>query len=142
MRYSTTKYILTLGLIILMIPSFISCKKFLEEKQVASLTQDYYNDETGLTTLINGLYIIARVKHEWDGNGAKLIEPETDAYMHVDINLARIASTAYGNNVSTIAGNVNNYLGAPNTATTAPMGCYPHINNCNIALDKIFFGTE
>ena len=63
MRYSTTKYILTLGLIILMIPSFISCKKFLEEKQVASLTQDYYNDETGLTTLINGLYIIARVKH-------------------------------------------------------------------------------
>jgi hypothetical protein len=57
--------------------------------------------------------------------------------MHVDINLARIASTSYGNNVSTIAGNVNNYLGAPNTATTAPMGCYPHINNCNIALDII-----
>ena len=137
MRYNITKYILTLGLIILMIPSFISCKKFLEEKQVSSLTQDYYNNETGLTTLINGLYIISRVKHEWDGNGAKLIEPETDAYMHVDINLARIASTSYGNNVSTIAGNVNNYLGAPNTATTAPMGCYPHINNCNIALDII-----
>ncbi len=137
MRYNITKYILTMGLIILMIPSFISCKKFLEEKQVASLTQDYYNDETGLTTLINGLYIISRVKHEWDGNGAKLIEPETDAYMHVDINLARIASASYGNNVSTIAGNVNNYIGGPNTATTAPMGCYPHINNCNIALDII-----
>jgi starch-binding outer membrane protein, SusD/RagB family len=138
MKLNIKKYILIPGLAILLIASFDSCKKFLTEKQVSSLTQDYFNNEAGLNSLINGLYIIARVKHEWDGNGAKLIEPETDAYMHVDANFARFASAAYGTNNSTIAiQNVNNYLGAPNTATTAPMGNYPHINNCNIALDII-----
>ena len=35
-------------LIILLITSFSSCKKFLEEKQVSNLTQDYYNNENGL----------------------------------------------------------------------------------------------
>lgn len=125
------------GLVMLFITSLTSCKKFLEEKQVATLTQDYYNDENGLNSLINGLYVYARVKHEWDGNGAKLIDPESDAYMHVDPNFARYSSAAYGNNVSTIANqNVNNFLGAANS-NYAPMGAYPHINNCNIALDII-----
>lgn len=44
--------------------SFTSCKKFLTEKQVAVLTQDYYNNEAGLNALVNGLYVYARVKHE------------------------------------------------------------------------------
>lgn len=134
--------------LILVIASLDSCKKFLAEKQVATLTQNYYGDESGLNALINGLYVIARVKQEWDGNGAKLIEPETDAYMHVDLNFARINSVAYGTNTSTIAAqNVNNYLGSANS-TYAPMGTYPHINNCNIALDIIDntkpgkFGTD
>jgi hypothetical protein len=91
--------------------------------------------------------VYARVKHEWDGNGAKLIEPESDAYMHVDANLARAASGSYGSDISTIANNVNNFLGAANS-NNAPMGAYPHINNCNIALDVIDngkpgkFGTD
>jgi starch-binding outer membrane protein, SusD/RagB family len=148
MKLSIKKYILTAGCLILLVTSFVSCKKFLEEKQVSSLTQDYYNDENGLNALINGLYVYARVKHEWDGNGAKLIEPESDAYMHVDANFARIGSGQYGSNVATIAAqNVNNYLGAANS-NYAPMGAYPHINNCNIALDVIDnitpgrFGTD
>lgn len=128
-------FILMLSL--LLTSSFTSCKKFLEEKQVSSLTQNYYNDEAGLNALINGLYVYARVKHEWDGNGAKLIEPETDAYMHVDLNFARYSSAAYGSDVSTIATqNITNYLGGANS-NFAPMGAYPHINNCNIALDII-----
>ncbi|MBL7738621.1 MAG: RagB/SusD family nutrient uptake outer membrane protein [Chitinophagaceae bacterium] len=137
MKQSITKIILVPVSAIVLITSFVSCKKFLTEKQVASLTQDYYKDENGLNSLINGLYVIARVKHEWDGNGAKLIEPESDAYMHVDPNFARFASAAYGTNTSTIAAqNVNNFLGSANAAY-APMGTYPHINNCNIALDII-----
>ena len=52
---------------------FIGCKKFLDEKQVSNLTQDYYNTDSGLESLINGLYVYARVKHEWDANGARLI---------------------------------------------------------------------
>src|ERR1043165_1277839 len=119
------KYIVIGAVMLIVIASLSSCKKFLEEKQVATLTQDYYNDENGLEALINGLYVIARVKHEWDGNGAKLIEPETDAYMHVDPNFARMLSVAYGSTVASVTANVANYLGGANSSS-APMGCYPH----------------
>ena len=137
MKQSFNKYLLVTGLILAIISGLSSCKKFLEEKQVSSLTQDYYKNESGLNSLINGLYVIARVKHEWDGNGSKLIEPETDGYMHSDPNFARFNSAAYGSNVSTIAAqNTNNFLGGANS-NYAPMGTYPHINNCNIALDVI-----
>ena len=60
---------------------------------------------------------------------------------------ARMDAGTYGSDVSTIAGNVSNYLGGANS-TYAPMGAYPHINNCNIALDIIDnvkpgrFGTD
>ncbi|HEY6503058.1 MAG TPA: RagB/SusD family nutrient uptake outer membrane protein [Chitinophagaceae bacterium] len=131
------RYILIPGMVILFITSFVSCKKFLTEKQVASLTQDYYNDENGLNSLINGLYVYARVKHEWEANGARLIEPETDAYMTTATANAQMTPAVYGTNVSSIAsGNVTNFLGSANS-NYAPMGTYPHINNCNIALDVI-----
>ena len=147
MKRNINRYILIQGLAILLITPFESCKKFLTEKQVSTLTQDYYTDESGLNSLINGLYVYARVKHEWDANGAKLTQCETDAYMHQDANLARMTNGAYGSDVSTIAGNVTNYLGSANS-NYAPMGAYPHINNCNIALDIIDnitpgkFGTD
>ena len=79
------KYISILILLVFF-ASFNSCKKFLEEKQVSNLTQAYYNNENGLDALISGLYVISRVKHEWDVNGARLIEPETDAYMTTNTN--------------------------------------------------------
>src|SRR5690349_19963574 len=107
----TIKYILIPALALQVAVGLGGCKKFLDEKQVANLTQDYFNSEPGLNSLIIGLYVYARVKHEWDGNGSKLIEPETDAYMHQDNNISRMLSAAYGNDLSTIAGNVNNYLG-------------------------------
>lgn len=139
------KYIPILS--IFLIGTFSSCKKFLDEKQVANLTQDYYKTEEGLNSLITGLYGYARVKHEWDVNGARLTQAETDAYMTADNTYATVTATRYGSNVSTIAGNMANYIGAPN-AGNSPMGAYPHINNCNIALDIIDnlkpgrFGTD
>jgi hypothetical protein len=124
-------------LLIFFAGSIVSCKKFLNEKQVANLTQDYYKTEEGLNSLINGLYVYARVKHEWDVNGARLTQVETDAYMTADNTYATMTATRYGSNISTIAAsNVFNYIGSPNS-TSAPMGAYPHINNCNIALDAI-----
>lgn len=142
------KYILTWPLLFAVLSFIGSCKKFLTEKQVSNLTQDYYNNESGLESLINGLYVIARVKHEWEVNGARLIEPETDAYMTADNIYAREQGAAYGSDVSSIAANnVTNFLGAANS-NYAPMGNYPHINNCNIALDIIDnvkpgkFGTD
>src|SRR6267378_570590 len=102
MKLEMKKYIQISILLVLCCLNFTSCKKFLKEKQVSNLTQDYYNNQAGLESLINGLYVVSRVKQEWDGNGAKLIEPETDAYMHVDPAFARITSAAYGNDASTI----------------------------------------
>lgn len=126
-----------------------SCEDFLEEKQVSSLTQDYYNTEGGLDALIKGLYVYLRVKHEWDSNGAKLINPETDQYLHAAANsaFAKCNSSAFGTDVSSIAANVTNFIGSANSSY-APMGAYPHINNCNIALKQIEtvkpgkFGTD
>jgi len=134
---------------LIIIASFISCTDFLDEKQVSTLTQDYYNTESGLDALISGLYVYARVKHEWDANGSKLIDPETDQYMHAAANsaIAKANSSAFGTDVSTIAGNVTNYIGSANS-NYAPMGAYPHINNCNIALEQLEkvkpgkFGTD
>lgn len=137
MKQNNAKYFLVPGLLFLLISSLVSCKKFLEEKQVASLTQDYFNNESGLNSLINGLYVYARVKHEWEANGARLIEPETDAYMTATPANAQMTSAVYGSDVASIAtGNVTNWLGSAN-ANYAPMGAYPHINNCNVALDVI-----
>lgn len=129
------KYIWILSLMVSIYP-MTGCKKFLDEKQVSNLTQDYYNNESGLESLVNGLYVIARVKHEWDANGARLIDPETDAYQTSTVANAQMSTAAYGNDVSTIATNMVNFIGAANS-NYAPMGAYPHINNCNIALDVI-----
>lgn len=140
------KYIL---LIITTMAPMWSCKDFLEEKLVSTLTQDYYNTEVGLEGLIKGLYTYARIKHEWDAAGARLIEPETDAYMTQNPATYATASTdALTSASSGIGGNMNNFLGADNTQDYAPQGAYPHINNCNIALDRIDntkpgkFGTD
>lgn len=117
--------------------TLISCNDFLVERQVSALTQSYYNDEAGLDALINGLYVYARIKHEWEANGARLTETETDAYMTSAAPNARMTSEIYGTDVSTIANNnLTNFIGSAN-ASFAPMGAYPHINNCNIALDVI-----
>jgi len=154
MKKSFIKYVLVWSFLFGALNIFTSCKKFLTEKQVSNLTQDYYNNPAGLESLINGLYVIARVKHEWEQNGARLIEPETDAYMTVggasdgQTAYPREQASAVGTDVSLIAAaNVNNFLGSANS-NYAPMGNYPHINNCNIALDIIDnvkpgrFGTD
>lgn len=126
------KYIFLLIILI----SAGSCQDFLEEKQVSSLTQDYYNNESGLEGLIKSLYVYSRVKFEWDANGSRLVMAESDAYQTADLNYAQMTGTAYGTDVSNIAGNINNFLGAVNS-NYAPMGAYPHINNSNIALETI-----
>jgi hypothetical protein len=137
MKQNMKSNILIAVLVVLFITSFVSCKKFLTEKQVSSLTQDYYKDENGLLALINGLYVYSRVKHEWEANGARLIEPETDAYMTSTAANAQMTSANYGNDVSAIAvNNMVNFIGSANS-NYAPMGAYPHINNCNIAIDVI-----
>lgn len=139
------KYILIL--LICTSTLFNSCTDFLVEEQVTNLTQDYFNSENGLESLINGLYVYARIKHEWDANGARLTQAETDAYMTASPAWARMEVGTYGSDVSSIASNIFNYLGNANAAF-APMGAYPHINNCNIALDIIdnvrpgIFGTN
>ncbi len=122
-------------IILLILTVLSSCKDFLDEKAVTRFTQEYYNTDAGLESLISGIYVFSRSKHEWDAYGTRLIEPETDAYMTSNIEMARYSSSGYGTDVSTIAGNINNLLGAKNNDDYAALGAYPAINNCNIALD-------
>jgi len=123
---------------LLILVSAFSCTNYLQEKQVTNLTQAYYNTEDGLESLIKGLYVYLRVKYEWDSNGAKLIDCETDNQSTSGaFNALGMATVAgYGSNVSTIAANVANFIGGANSSY-APMGAYPEINNCNIALEQI-----
>lgn len=124
-------------LIIITLATVSSCKDFLEEKRVTRFSPDYYNTDVGLETLINGIYVYARVKHEWDAAGTRLIEPETDAYQTSAADFAQYQAARYGTDASTIAGNVNLYLGAKNNDEFAPIGAFPTINNCNLALDLL-----
>lgn len=143
MKIPMKKYIISF----MILAALFSCQDFLEEKQVSNLTQNYFNDEGGLESLIKGLYVYARVKHEWEANGSRLIDTETDAYMTSNATFARATGSVYGTDQSNIAANMTNFIGSPNAAY-APMGAYPHINNCNIALDLIDnvspgkFGTD
>lgn len=123
---------------LILITAFSCNDEFLQEEQVTNLTQEYYDSEDGLESLIKGLYVYLRVKYEWDTNGAKLIDCETDNQSTSGANnaLGMATSAGYGSNVSTIASNVANFLGGANS-TYAAMGAYPEINNCNIALEQI-----
>jgi hypothetical protein len=140
--------------ILIIVASLVSCKKsYLDEQQVSVLTQDYFNSEKGLESLINGLYEYARFKHRFgdSGGGAVLLlDPETDQYMNASLPMAQFSSAAYGTDVSTVSINIMHVIGAINVGTAgyAPTGAYPHINNCNIALEQIEsvkpgkFGTD
>ena len=54
------KYIL----LSLLITSLFSCKDFLEEKSVTTLTQDYYKTAEGLQSLCKGSYQFLRFKSD------------------------------------------------------------------------------
>lgn len=131
------KYIL----LSLLITSLFSCKDFLEEKSVTTLTQDYYKTAEGLQSLCKGSYQFLRFKSDYNqGNYIFGIGSDVEVF---DWSLAdRIAMGSYNpsgwdpaSTVSTRMTALTNFLiGSLSGGYTE--GAYPEIGRCNLFLEN------
>jgi len=118
----------------------ISCKDYLDEKVVTTLTQDYYKTTEGLESLCKGSYKILRFKGDYNpgeylfGSGSDV---EVFSWSLADrIVIGSYAADAWGPDasgtritpfVSTLIGSVTNTSSVKYTE-----GCYPSIGACNV----------
>lgn len=118
-----------------------SCNDFLEEKQVTTLTQDYYKTADGLEALAKGTYQILRYKPDYNhGNYVFGINSDVEVFAW---SLAdRISNGGYapdawnsepggGTRMNTL---LMALIGQVSGGTSE--GCYPVINRCNIFLEN------
>ena len=119
-------------ILVLLIPSLISCKDFLEEKMVATITQDYFESEKGLEELVVASYNTLRWKYGFM-EGPYLFETGTDITEPTDNNWATVSPAVWAPTGE--AGNyANNLMGY---YATQLLGGYPIINDCNKAIEII-----
>jgi len=131
------KYIL----LSLMIATIFSCKDFLEEKSVTTLTQDYYKTADGLQSLVKGSYQILRFKPDYNqGNYLYGIGSDVEVFCW---SLAdRIAMGSYNpsgwdpanSSATLMAGLTNMIIGGASGGFTE--GAYPEIGRCNIFFEN------
>lgn len=133
------KYILP----ILFLLPLSSCKDFLEEKMVSTITQDYFETEKGAEELVVASYNTLRWKYGFM-EGPYLFETGTDITEPTDNNWATISPAVWAPTGE--AGNyANNLMGY---YATQLLGSYPIINDCNKAIEIITekapgkFGTD
>lgn len=122
------KYII----ILIIVFSFGSCKDYLNEKMISTITQDYFDTEQGLDQLIVGSYNALRYKYNWT-DGAYNFEMGTDIgwvgswdFSSFNINQWRPSSGA-GTYSNDLMGFYSKGL----------LGAYPGINDCNRAVESI-----
>ncbi len=121
--------------------SATSCQDFLEEKQVTTLTQDFYKTTEGLETLVKGTYQILRYKPDYNqGNYVFGINSDVEVFAW---SLAdRVSNGGYapdawnaqpgtGTKMNTL---LMSLIGTVSGGTSE--GCYPVINRCNIFLEN------
>jgi hypothetical protein len=121
------KYI---ALSMIIMGSFSCTDRFLEEKMVATITQDYFNTEIGLEQLIVGTYDAFRVSKQYH-QGPRALLYGADNFNSATANQALFSAsewTASGN----IATYVDNLCGE--FTSNSLLGYYPIINNCNRAI--------
>lgn len=123
------KYIIILIIALL----FGSCKDYLDEKMVATITQDYFNTEQGLDQLIVGSYNALRFKYGWE-EGVYNFEMGTDIgwvgnwdWSSFNVNQWRPSGS--------VGGHINNLMGI--YSRSQMLGAYPGINDCNRAIESI-----
>lgn len=122
------KYILP----ILFLLPLSSCKDFLEEKMVSTITQDYFETEKGAEELVVASYNTLRWKYGFM-EGPYLFETGTDITEPTDNNWATISPAVWAPTGE--AGNyANNLMGY---YATQLLGSYPIINDCNKAIEII-----
>ena len=126
----------TIAIILTLLVSITSCKDFLEEKMVSTITQDYFDSETGLEQLIVSTYNTLRWKYGFmEGpylfeTGNDIVEPLTNDWA--------IFSPATWSASGTAGSYANNLMGY---YATQLLGSYPQINNCNRAVEAIENGA-
>lgn len=121
------KYIL-LSLIVL---GSLSCTdKFLEEKMVATITQDYFNTEVGLEQLIVGTYDVFRVSKQYY-QGPRTFLWGVDNYASNTANVALYSASEWSSTAN-VASYANSLCGE--FTSNSLLGYYPIINNCNRAI--------
>ncbi|ACT92881.1 RagB/SusD family nutrient uptake outer membrane protein [Dyadobacter fermentans] len=109
-----------------------SCKEFLEEKMVSTITQDYFETEKGAEELVVASYNTLRWKYGFM-EGPYLFETGTDITEPTDNNWATISPAVWAPTGE--AGNyANNLMGY---YATQLLGSYPIINDCNKAIEII-----
>jgi starch-binding outer membrane protein, SusD/RagB family len=130
------KFILLAALLL----PFTSCKDFLDEEVVNTLTQDYYKTPEGLESLCNGCYKILRYKGDYN-QGEYLFGSGSDVEVFCWSLADRIVNGSYssdswGASVTTGARttpHINNLIGAYTNTTSVKYteGAYPSIAACN-----------
>ena len=121
--------------------STVGCTdSFLEEKMVATITQDYLETEQGLDQLIVGTYNSMRVK--WGYNeGIYLYETGHDCCRTSGDNDLNKFSTSKWSPTGTIADRANEYMGVQSKQQDGfLLNNYPIIDNCNKAITAIRSG--
>ncbi len=132
------KYITITALIL----SFTACQKYLEEKSVNTLTQDYYKTTDGLEALVKGSYQILRFKPDYN-QGQYLFGTSTDVEVFKWSNADRQSMGSYaidgwGANIASSATRmtpqVNPLIGSISGGVSE--GVYPEVSRCNIFLEN------
>ncbi len=120
--------------------ALFSCKDFLEEKAVTTLTQDYYKTADGLQTLVKGSYQILRFKPDYN-QGQYLFGIGSDVETYSWSNADRIALGGYNpsgwdasSTGTRIAPLTNSMIGASSGGFTE--GAYPEIGRCNLFFEN------
>ncbi len=121
--------------------SIVSCKKFTEEKLVATLTNDYYNTEQGVEDLIKSAYERTRFKFEYE-QAYSLWNFGVDEFTVGDQFTADWFNK-YDSRLNPAGGSGEYYIDDFWNAN------YDGINRCNLGIEKIptvpgvkFFDTE
>jgi starch-binding outer membrane protein, SusD/RagB family len=125
---------------ILILSFFTACKKYLDEKSVNTLTQDYYKTADGLEALVKGSYQILRFKPDYN-QGQYLFGTSTDVEVFKWSLADRISMGSYA-----IDGWGPSATGTRMTPQITPLigsigggiseGVYPEVSRCNIFLEN------
>ncbi len=108
--------------------ALVSCKdSFLEEEMVATITQDYFNTETGFSELITATYDAARQSKQYQ-QGPYVYFVGVDNMTCATATYAQYSASAWsssGNEATMMDGLAAEY------SSSQMLGYYPTINNCN-----------
>ena len=122
------KYIgLYIGVLVLMFT--VSCKKFIDEKQVSILTNDYYNTEQGVEDLVKSAYERTRFKFEYEQSYCLWNFGVDEFTVGDQFNFEWF--NKYDSRLNPAGGTGETYL------TDLWAADYDGINRCNLGLERI-----